>query len=52
VSFHQIPQVERLLSDSPARILLAPKHGDSEDSDFQRYKKLRHCCLKFGSPTG
>lgn len=24
--------------------------GDAEDSPLQRYKKLWHCCLKFGSP--
>ena len=25
--------------------------GDSEESDLQRYKKLWHCCLRYGSPS-
>ena len=24
--------------------------GDSEESELQRYKKLWHCCLKYGNP--
>lgn len=26
------------------------QQGDSEESELQRYKKLWHCCLKYGTP--
>ena len=44
------PDGDEILYLISGRVRVVFVDGDAEDSPWQRYKKLWHCCLAFGQP--